>query len=333
MEKGKPEQPQVVIIAIIIIVLTVVMAYPYTRREFTSPLDITFTSLVYLPAVLRNHRSVPDARFGIAEHTPTEAALLGLADARFIAGHWRLPLDGDTAIFLHPTERTHWSNWLLCSWSVADDWWHDEAGCRAWIREHPGMVYIIGNELGAPADLGGDGDWIDTTQYARWYHEAWALIKDEDPTAIVAPYGPVGQIAAGLLIDVWNSHLSQFGSRLQADFYPIHHYCNPNDGPTWCWTKLTHWIGWLEAHRGTHWVGPRDYWLLEWGLPAWSDPIPIEASLELMAGMTPRLQANTIGISIHAWWPSCLEWPHCTLLVKGGRPTALGERYLELALQ
>lgn len=326
---------QVAVIAIVAIALVAVAAYTYLHRPFVSPLEVSFTSSIYLPAIFRNHRSVPDARFGIAEHTPEQAALLGLGDAQLIAGHWRLPLPGDTAVFWHPTERTHWSNFLLCSWSVADGDWHDETGCRAWIREHPGMIYVIGNELGAPADLGGDGDWIDTTQYARWYHEARTLIKSEDPTARVAPYGPMGQVTAGLLIAVWESYVVQFGTLLQADFYVIHHYCHVGDGAAWCWTKLTHWISWLEAHRGTYWVGPRDYWLLEWGLPAWSDPIPLWASLELMEGMTPRLQANTIGISIHAWWPSCNpEWrDRCTLLIRGGQVTELGVKYLALALR
>lgn len=325
---------QVAAIAIVAVALVAAAAYTYLHRPFVSPLTVISPVPIYLPLVFRNHRSSPDTRFGIAEYTPEQAVLLGLGDAQFIAGHWRLPLPGDTAIFLHPTERTHWSNFLLCSWSVADDDWYDEAGCRAWIREHPGMIYIIGNELGAPSHLGGDGDWIDTTQYARWYHEARNLVKAEDPTARVAPYGPTGQDNAGLLIAVWDSHLVQFGTLLQADFYPVHHYCAPNDDPGWCWTKLTHWISWLESHRGTHWIGPEDYWLTEWGLMAWAGPIPLEASLELMAGMTPKLQANDIGISVHAWWPSCnAAWPdQCTLLLRGGLPTMLGERYLQLAL-
>lgn len=331
----KPElqyRLQVMAIAAIAIALVVIATYAYLHRPFISPLT-TFTSPIYLPLVFRNHRFAPDERFGVAEYTPEQAVLLGLADAQFVAGHWRLPLDGDTAIFLHPTERTHWSNWLLCSWSVADDWWHDEDGCREWISTNPGMIYVIGNELGVCADGGGDGDWIDTTQYARWYREARALIKIEDPTALVAPYGPVGQVTAGLLIAVWESHAAQFGALLQADFYPVHHYCNPNDGPGWCWTKLTHWISWLESHRGTHWVGPRDYWLTEWGLPAWSQPAPLANALALMEGMIPRLQDNDLGITQHAWWPSCNHawFDQCTLLIRGGQPTELGVKYLELA--
>ena len=129
-----------------IIVTVLIASSLYTSpRPFISPLATVFTTPIYLPLVLNDHRMNPDTRFGIAEYTPEQAGLLGLADARFIAGHWRLPEDGDTTVFLRPTERTHESNFVLCSWSVADDDWYDEAGCRAWIRAHRGMIYIIGN--------------------------------------------------------------------------------------------------------------------------------------------------------------------------------------------
>lgn len=319
-------------IIIITVALVVTLAYPHCHRPFTSPLDITFMSPVaYLPLVHRQYR-LPDSRFGVAEHTPLEAELLGLAGADYTSGQWRLPLPGDTAVFLRPTERPHWSTWKLCSWSAANGW-YDEQGCRQWVGQNPGMIYVVSNELAVGGNIG-DGYWIDATQYSQWYHEARELIKGEDPTATVAPYGPVGQDTAGLLIAVWDSHLAQFGTLLQADFYPVHHYCQPSDGPEWCWTKLTHWIDWLELHRGTHWAGPQDYWLTEWGLPAWAGPIPIEASLNLMEGMAPLLQDNSIGISRHAWWPSCNSgWPdQCTLLIDNSRVTILGRKYLELAL-
>lgn len=335
------------VVAGVAVALVVAAVCPHVYR-FVFPLDVTFTSpVVYLPLVYRQWR-LPDERIGIAEHTPLEAELLGLAGADYVSGQWRLPLPGDcrcstiplpgdTAVFLRPTERPHWSTWKLCSWSAANGW-YDEAGCRQWVEQNPGMIYVVGNEISLddPAFYDGcvgDGYWVDTDQYPRWYREAWELIKSEDPTAVVAPYGPVGQVAAGTLLAVWDSYREQFGTLLQADFYPVHHYCKINDGAGWCWTKLTHWISWLERHRGTHWVGPRDYWLTEWGLPAWSHPIPLEASLALMEGMIPRLLDNDIGITQSAWWPSCLEWPDCTLLIRGGQVTRLGERYLELATE
>lgn len=322
------------VIAIAIVAAALVIVAVYTYQPFVSPLTIISPVEVYLPLVVRQRRP-PDTRIGVAEHTPQEALLLGLAAADYVSGQWRLPLPGDTAVFLRPTERPHWSTWLLCSWSARDGW-YDEDGCREWVQEHPGMIYIVGNELSIGLDpLGGtvgDGYWVDARQYAQWYQAARKLIKAADPTATIAPYGPVGQVTAGLLLAVWDSYQKQFGTPLPADFYSVHHYCQPNDGPDWCWTKLTHWIDWLEQHRGTHWAGPRDYRVTEWGLSAWARPIPIEASLDLMAGMIPRLLDNDIGITQSAWWPSCLEWPHCTLLVRGGRVTELGAAYLRLAL-
>jgi len=295
-----------------------------------SSLSVTFFSpSIYLPLVFKNHGTTPDQRFGVAEYTPAQAELLGLAGADYISGQWRLPVEGDTVVFFTVTERDHRSTWLLCSWSPVAGW-YDEQGCREWIQKHPGTIYIVGNELtlGSPIGL---GDLINAKQYARWYHDARTLILEEDSTATIAPYGPC-QDAGGLLISVWNSYQEQFGVRLPADFYPVHFYCQVADEPWWCWTKLTHWIDWLEQHRGTHWTGPRDYWVTEWGLMAWLEPVPQDVALALMDGVIPELRNNTIGISQHAWWPSCLKWPDCTLLIRGGQVTRLGERYLELAL-
>lgn len=318
-------------LAAIVAALVIVAAYMRLHRPFVSPLDVVSASPIYLPLVLKSRR-VPDKRLGIAEHTPEEATLLGLAGADFISGQWRLPLEGDTAVFLRPTERPHWSTWLMGSWSATNGW-YDEEGFRQWVENHPGMIYIVGNELQVGGSVG-DGHWVSSDDYPRWYREAWELIKAEDPTAIVAPYGPLGQDAAGLLLAVWDSYQTQFGTLLPADFYPAHHYCGVNTNPQWCWTRLTHWISWLERHRGTHWQGPQDYRLTEWSLQAWDVPVPEEAALALMEGMIPKLRNNTIGITQSAWWPSGNDaWPEQgTWLVEDGQVTALGRKYLELAL-
>jgi hypothetical protein len=327
---------------ILLVAVAVVLAaatYAHLHQPFISPLTVVSPMPVYLPLVSKQHRA-PDRRIGVAEHTPEQARLLGLAEADYIAGQWRLPLPGDmavpgdTAVFLRPTERSHWSTWLLCSWSARNGW-YDEDGCREWVRSNPSIIYIVGNELALHDGSIGDGYWVDARQYAQWYHAAWELIKGEDPTAVIAPYGPVGPGTAGLLLAVWNSYQEQFGTPLPADFYAVHHYCQPNDGPDWCWTQLVHWIDWLERHRGTHWAGPQDYRVTEWGLRAWERPVPIEASLALMGGMIPHLLDNDIGITQSAWWPSCNSgWPdECTSLIRGGQVTALGKKYLELALR
>lgn len=300
-----------------------------THHPFVSPLATTTVSPIFLPLVHKDYRS-PDSRLGIAEHTPLEAELLGLAGADYVAGQWRLPLEGDTVVFLRPTERPHWSTWKLGSWSATHGW-YNEVGFRQWIRAHPGMIYVVGNELTCGGSTG-DGDWVDTTQYAQWYEAAWDLIKGEDATAVVAPYGPI-QDRAGLLYDIWDSYEFQYGTLLSADFIPVHFYCDVEDEPWWCWRKLTHWIAWLESHRGTHWRGPQDYRLTEWGLPAWKVPVTEATALILMEGMIPELRANTIGITQFAWWPSGNDaWPERgTWLVKNGQPTILGEAYTRLA--
>ena len=328
----KIDRRELIPFIIVVIVLVAMVAYTRLHQPFVSPLTFSSPVRIYLPLVVKQRRP-PDARIGVAEHTPQEALLLGLAAADYVSGQWRLPLEGDTAIFLRPTERPHWSTWKLCSWSPRSGW-YDEAGCREWVEKHPGMIYVAGNELALHDGSVGDGYWVDARQYAQWYRAVQELIKVEDPTATIAPYGPVGQVTAGLLLAVWDSYQEQFGTPMPVDFYPVHHYCNVSDSPDWCWTKLEHWISWLEAHRGTHWAGPQDYRVTEWGLPAWARPIPIEASLALMTGMIPRLLDNDIGITQSAWWPSCNSgWPDaCTLLVRDGQVTGLGKKYLALSL-
>lgn len=322
------------LVAIGVIAVVLVMVAAYARFYWSgapvpgpgtgvSSLDIGFASPIYLPLVLRGYRE-PDRNFGIAEHTPGEAILLGLAGVDYVSGQWRLPLEGDTAVFLRPTERPHWSTWLLCSWSARDGW-YDEEGCREWVREHPGTIFIVGNELTLGGSTG-DGHWVDTIQYAQWYYEAWTLVKAEDSTATIAPYGPI-QDTGGLLVAVWEAYREQYGEPLSADFYPVHFYCLVEDEPWWCWRKITHWVDWLERHRGTYWQGPCDYRLTEWGLRAWEVFVPEDVALALMEGMILELRDNAIGITQHAWWP------HGNMsLVKDGRVTELGRLYYELSV-
>ncbi len=317
------------IIAAVVVAVVAVVAYP----RLSSVLPLTAISPVaYLPLVLREYR-VPDSRFGVAEHTPWQAELLGLAGADYISGQWRLPLPGDTAVFLRPTERPHPSTWLLCSWSATNGW-YDKEGCRQWIERNPGMDYITGNELSFQDGSIGDGFWVDAAGYARWYHDVWEFIKAADPTATIAPYGPA-QHKGGLLIAVWDSYQEQFGELMPADFQPVHFYCEVTDAPWWCWRKLSNWVGWLERQRGIYWVGPQDYRLTEWGLKAWDEPVPQAVSLALMEEVIPWLKSNTLGITNHAWWPSCNSgWPdQCTLLIRGDQVTEPGHAYLKLALE
>ncbi len=313
---------QVLVIAVVVIVL--VAAGVYTRLH--SPFLSSFNSVVYLPLVVNSHRSVPDIRFGIAEHNLEQMLLLGFPnDGRYHAVQHTQPEETDTVRFPRPASRDHPSTWLLGTYDTEAGRWSDESGFRQFVRSHD-VDYIVGNELMLGTPIG--DSHVSPTQYAQWYRDAYALIKSENPSARVGPFGPVAWSTE--LIPVWDAYLLLTGEPMPADFYPVHRYMWPGQMSEDYWQGLVDWIGWLESYRGRAWVGPRVYWVNEFGLPEWeyAEWVTPERVLEFMVDIMPRLKENDMGITSWAWWPSGRN----TALIRGANVTEPGELYLELAL-
>ncbi len=270
---------------------------------------------------------VPDQRFGIAEHGLTQMLILGFPDdGRYHSVQWAQPEETDTVRFLRPASRDPTNTWQLGAYDTEAGRWSDEAGFHQFVRGHDGMAYIVGNELSLGTPIG--DRHVTPTQYARWYHAVWALVKSENPTARVGPFGPVAWSTE--LEPVWDAYLHLTGEPMPVDFYPVHRYMWPGQSTTEYWRGLVEWIGWLESFRGRAWVGPRVYWANELGLPEWeyADWATPERVLEFMTYVMPRLKENDLGITTWAWWPSGRN----TALIRGTTVTPAGELYLELAL-
>jgi len=309
----------------------------------------TVQHLAWLPLCTNAH-ATPDKRFGIAEHSLEEMALLGFPnDGRFHARQWRSQEEDSPVIFLRTAHRSrNASRWCLGAYRfdgkpdlcarplfIADvdiGWLDGEALC-AWMKAHPGKAYIVGNETNDPDPV---GDGLTPAQYARWYRDAYALVRQCDPTARIGSYGPAGYHTREFLASVWIEFMAlSGGTPMRVDFFPIHHYPRPGFRLNEEVQKLERWIGWLNAQNGKHWrwESGREYWLTEFGLPSWEVPCPTEEGLRLMDELIPWLMDNDLGIALWAWWPSGNKklFPENTLLIEDDVPTDLGRRYFELA--
>ena len=317
----------VIVIGIVAIALAMAAAYAYRHRPFVSPM--TFISPVgYLPLVIRQRRAIPDRRFGIAEHNLEQMFLLGFPnDGRYHSVQTnRQPEKTDTVRHLRPASRDPTSTWQLGAYDTETGRWSDESGLRQFVRSRDDVDYIVGNERSISTPIG--DSHVTPIQYAQWYRDAWSLIKAENPSARVGPFGPVAWSPE--LEPVWDAYLHLTGEPMPVDFYPVHKYMWPGQTPDEFWQELTDWVGWLESHRGRAWVGPRVYWLTEFGLPEWGYPewVTPERALEFMADIVPRLKENDLGITTWVWWPSGRD----TALIRGVNVTDPGKLYLELAL-
>lgn len=289
----------------------------------------------YLPYVVKSP-PCPDRRFGIAEHSLEEMLLLGFPnDGRYHSVQWTQPEKTDTVRFLRPASRDHASTWLLGTYDTETGAWTNEVGFRRFVCEHDSVAYVVGNELLVPTPIGDSN--VTPTQYARWYRDAWILIKAENPTALVGPFGPVGPVSKSKLVDVWCEYQVLTGQVMPVDFFPLHHYTTAG---AWALesevASVKEWIGWLDGHNPDDWCwveGP-DYWLTEYGFRAWAQPIEQDEALCYMEGFTGWLRTNDLGVEVFAWWPSGnAKWPgQGTWLVKDGQVTALGRLYYELAV-
>ena len=316
-----------VIIAVALLVIVAV----YTRLHrplFVSPL-ISISPVGYLPLVVRQRRAIPDPRFGIAEHGLAQMLLLGFPDdGRYHSVQHRQPEKTDTVRFLRPASRDHASTWLLGAYDTEAGRWVDEAGFRRFVRDHDGMAYIVGNELGVITPIGDSN--VTPTQYIRWYDAAWWLIKEENPTALIGPFAPVNIAAKERLRTIWAEYQMLTGKPLPADFFPIHHYARKDwtlQGET---ASLTEWVSWLDSYqgRGWQWMGSPNYWLTEYSRPEWEGPKELDDVLAFMTEFTGWLKTNPLNIKVFVWWPSGRH----TNLIHGTTVTPAGELYLELAL-
>ena len=294
-----------------------------------------------------------DSRFGFAEYSRAEIAKLGFdPDGVYWSIQWQAQDVTAPALFIRAASRPHLpSQWCMVAWRVSGmpDYcvdptgatlamttgWVNEILFRRFVRDHPGKMWHIGNEPLCSLPSCDDGG-LSLHEYARWYGNAWRLIKAEDTTALVGFGLPIGwtRPERTTINMMWDFYQGQWGELMPADFIPVHHYAVHG-----LWTIQSEIefferdVGWLETMRGVRWQGPRRYILNEFGMLSWKYDIPMEEQMRYMAAVMPYLQSQDL-IHSWAWWPA---WnPTCTdlcgkLLDWDGNPTPLGELYISLA--
>jgi len=280
-------------------------------------------------------------------------------ETQYHSVQFAVPDDRSEAVFLDTASRADNNKWCVGTFkiagrpdycadpdgSVGDDTpkatttgWVDEAALRAWIENHPGKTYHVGNEpyCGLPSC---NNDLI-YQSYARWYYYSWQLVKSIDPTAAVCSAIPIGWNKPGeesSLYKLWNTYRLITGNVMPSDCWPIHRYAVHGEGGWTLEGEIAFYddrLDWLEAHRGTDWIGRFYPILSEFGMLSWKYNVPDEEQMELMAAIVPWLQSQDRIVS-WAWWPSYNST--CTgfcgqLLDRFGDLTPLGELYAGLAM-
>ena len=96
-----------------------------------------------------------------------------------------------------------------------------DAAFAAVVQANPGMLWIVGNE---PDRVGQDN--VCPQQYAEAYHDAYAFIKQRDPSAQVAVAGlvQVTPMRMDYLDIVWDTYVTRYGEPIPVDVWSMHIY-------------------------------------------------------------------------------------------------------------
>ncbi len=96
------------------------------------------------------------------------------------------------------------------------------------VKKNRGQVWVIGNEPDNAAQ-----DAVEAVRYAEIFHEVYGLIKEADPTALVAVGGvtqpsPSRMAYLDVVLDAYQEF---YGERLPADWWTVHAYVlNESEG-------------------------------------------------------------------------------------------------------
>jgi hypothetical protein len=203
-----------------------------------------------------------------------------------------------------------------------------------WVIDHPGKIWIIGNE----PDMGEGQDGLTPDEYARMFHRYYDFIKVQgrDPTARFATAG-LGALAytSWLTDDIhwWNqalsSYQSQFGTDMPIDIWNGHCYAIAGDmdpdrvmadyfEPFYEYTRT--------VSEGIY--ADTEFWITEFGSTG-------ELITDFMSQICPRLEA--LGVDRFFWflgpWSNWdPNFQKTALLGADGTPTPLGQAYRDLAM-
>jgi hypothetical protein len=106
---------------------------------------------------------------------------------------------------------------------------------------HPGLMWLVGNEIDSRDTGVSSQDEILPELYAQAYHEVHAIIKGADPSARIANGSLAGITPLRLkyLNRIWDTYQALYGEKMPVDVWNIHLYILPETScttyPFACW--------------------------------------------------------------------------------------------------
>lgn len=125
-----------------------------------------------------------------------------------------------------PQGVTFWQMIRLSEESVHTPWGQIEAA----LSVNPGSIWLIGNEPDVPLQ-----DNVTPARYAELYHDLYTMIKEQDPTALVA-IGGVSQptlLRRAYLDQVLESYQERYGHPLPVDIWNVHAFILREEQDSW----------------------------------------------------------------------------------------------------
>lgn len=215
----------------------------------------------------------------------------------------------------------------------------DRAATETWVRDHPGKVYLIGNEPNNGDLAAGDGMAPD--RYAQMYFTYHTALKAWDPTSKIAVAGLVATSFEGSLrenTNYWNQVLvnyrTRYGVTMPIDIWNNHCYTPVGslDPDRIIAEFFVPFRGYVDTTMRGVYAGA-EIWCTEFGVAMWSTPLHPDYQAEFVEQFCPRLEAS--GAVDRFFWflgPWEAKWRDSALLAAdNATPTIVGETYSRLA--
>ena len=196
-------------------------------------------------------------------------------------------------------------------------------GSDQFVREHPGLTYLMGNE---PDSCDHSSDDMTPEQYRRWYQNGRQYISALDPTARFVTAG----IARHNLLPDYLQAVATLPQSEWPDVVSLHAPCGVDATGNPLVEQWTTDLDW-QIEQVQMVFPDRDIWVTEFwlGSPAASE----EQIITFLRAAVPTLRARPI-IARAGWWPaqqSGITPDVAGLLTSDGALTPVGRVYSTLA--
>lgn len=227
-----------------VLIATIVLAqYQDTDNAHASSLEAPNDNSETISQPLPESTSsemLANCRYGMTSAETTAHAIPSTGAGvfyKFNQPNWYGPLPENNAELLHmiKTRQRKSGGQYLPGWYLEN--LHLGEELAGYIRDDPGAVWIIGNEVERGPNPGEiwtarTGD-MHAEIYAEAYHDIYHFIKGIDPTARVANAGliQVTPMRLQYLDMMWDAYMQKYGEEMPVDVWTIHTYVLPELTP------------------------------------------------------------------------------------------------------